>query len=429
MLPILKINFQSLALFFGTSSSAAVSSNFAETLKTNRQTKLNMKFICTLTLILATVFVNAQTENLRINPSIALPKDSIESKELTTSLNGFLLSAQKPNEENKFVFESEKLETFIQLDEINGIEKSGRFKDDFFYKPYLTNIVPLKDNNYLIQISYIGTDNNIALLRASFEFIAHKTNNSFTFSSPLLTNTKNWKTEKIGNNIFHYQNSINKDKVKEFNKLATSFDLKLKATNKITDYYCCDNIIELEKLVGIDYKSDYNGMNESVLSSSFGTRKLIVLGNNNSTFNEFDPHDLWHDRLSLVVPRNKVYKPLDEACAYLYGGSWGISWKQILKTFKEKVAINKNINWAEIKETPLNFGESQEKHLMADYVVNALIVQKLEKEKGFSAVWEFLNCGKWEKGNQKYYQSLEKLTGITKSNYNDKIWELINNEK
>jgi hypothetical protein len=185
----------------------------------------------------------------------------------------------------------------------------------------------------------------------------------------------------------------------------------------------------MQKLIGVNYKSDYNGETESVWSSSFGDRKLIVFGNNNATFNEFDPHDLWHDRLSLVIPRSKVYKPVDEACAYLYGGSWGISWKQILKTFKEKVASNKNSNWLEIKETPLNFGESQEKHLMADYVVNALIVQKLEKENGFSAVWELLNCGKWEKGNEKYYQALEKLTGITKANYNEKIWELINNEK
>lgn len=266
-------------------------------------------------------------------------------------------------------------------------------------------------------------------MKASFEFIAHKTTNGFTFSSPLLRNTKNWKVKKVGNNSFHYKSTLNKKKIKEFNKLASSFDLKLKSTNKITDYYCTDNIIEMQKLIGVDYKSDYNGRTESVWSSSFGNRKLIVLDNNNSTFNEFDPHDLWHDRLSLVIPRSKVYKPVDEACAYLYGGSWGMSWKEILKTFKQKVASNKNIKWTEVKETPLNFGESQEKHLMADYVVNALIVQKIEKDKGFSGVWELLNCGKWEKGNEKYYQTLEKLTGITKANYNEKIWELINNEK
>lgn len=387
-----------------------------------------MKLIYTLTPLFMAFCMNAQTNSLQLNLNIVLPKDSVESKNLTTSLNDFLLSAQKPNEENKFILESEKIETFILLDEINGIEKNVKLKDDFFYKPYLTNLVPLKDNNYLVQVSYIGTNESVAFLRASFEFIAHKKNNSFAFSSPLLGNTKNWKVKKLGNNIFHYQNTINKEKVKEFNKLTTSFDLKLKSSNKITDYYCCDNIIELEKLIGVDYKSDYNGRTESVWSSSIGDRKLIVLGDSNSNFNEFDPHDLFHDRLSLVTARNKVNKPVDEGCAYLYGGSWGLTWKEIFKAFKEQIASNKNISWTEIKENPIYF-KTKGYNNSADYIVNALLVQKIEKEKGFAGVWELLNVGPFEKGNEKYYQTLEKLTGITKANYDNKIWELIKNEK
>lgn len=387
-----------------------------------------MKLFFTTTLLLSAFFANAQTRSLIINPNIVLPKDSVEGKNLTTSLNDFLVSAQKPNEENKFVFENEKIETFIQLDEINGIEKSGKYKDDYFYKPYLTNVVLLKDGNFLIQVSYIGTFENTAILRTSFEFIAHKTNNSFTFSSPLLRNTKNWKVEKAGNINFHYQNSINKEKVKEFGKYISLFDSKLKSTNKITDYYFCENLPELEKLIGVDYKSDYNGRNESVWSSSFDNRKLIVFGNNNANFDEFDPHDLFHDRLGLVIPRNKVNKPVDEGCAYLYGGSWGMSWKEIFKAFKEQIASNKSTDWAKIKEDPISFKTGKYTN-PADYIVNALLVKKIEKEKGFAGVWELLNVGPFEKGNEKYYQTLEKLTGITKVNYNDKIWELIKNEK
>ncbi len=387
-----------------------------------------MKLILTVTLLLASQFTKAQTNFLRLNGNIILPKDSVESKELTNSLNGFLLSAQKPNEENQFVLEDERLETFILLDEIKGIEKSGKFKDDYFYKPYLTNVVLLRDKTYLIQVSYIGANDDTALLRASFDFIAHKTNNSFRFSSTLLKNTKYWKVEKAGNNIFHYQNTINKDKVKEFYKFSSLFDKKLKTTNKRVDYYLCDNIIELEKLIGVDYKSDYNGRNESIWSSSLGDRKLIVFGNNNSSFSEFDPHDLFHDRLSLIIPRSKVNKPVDEGCAYLYGGSWGFSWKEIFKAFEEQVASNTNTNWLELKETPVSFKTGDFSN-QVDHIVNALLVKKIEKERGFTGVWELLNVGPYEKGNEKYYQTLEKLTGITKANYNDKIWELINKEK
>lgn len=377
-------------------------------------------------LLFTTVLTNAQIKYLQINSSIILPKDSIESKNILNSLENFLIDCQNSNEENKFVLEAEKVETFIMLDEIRGIEKNSKLKTDFFYKPYLTNVVLLSENKYFIQVSYIGFKDEIPILRASFDMIAHKVNDAFVFSSMLKYNTKEWKQKIVNNNNFYYKKKLNKQKLKEFTTLSQKFDTKLKSKNTITEYYCTDNLIELQKLIGVSYKLDYNSQSESVWSSSYNNRKIIILGDGNSEFSKFDPHDLWHDRLSLVISRKLVYKPVDEAYAYLYGGSWGMSWKEILASFKEKVANNKSIDWKEIKEKPYDFGESKEKHLMADYVVNALIIQKLENEKGFDAVWQLLNCGKWEKGNQKYYEILERLTGITINNYNEKVWQLIN---
>jgi hypothetical protein len=387
----------------------------------------NKPFLISIFLTI-TILANAQTNSLRINSGINLPKDSILSQKLISALDGFLISAQKPNEENKFVIEKQKIETFILLDEINGIEKSNKLKDDFFYKPYLSNVVPAENDQYIVQISYIGINENEALLRASFEFIAHKVGNDFFFSSPLLKNTENWKIERIENNIFHYQNTINKSKVQEFTNSASVFDKKLNSENKITEFYCCRDIMELQKIIGVVYKSDYNGQTESVWSSSLGDKKLIVLGNNNANFDTFDTHDLWHDRLSLIISRNKINRPVDEGCAYIYGGSWGLPWKDIFKEFKEQVASNKNINWMEVKESPVQF-KTKGFDNSADYIVNALLIQKIEKENGFAGVWEFLTCGKFEKGNEKYYSTLENLTGIKKANYNEKIWELINMEK
>lgn len=388
-----------------------------------------MKNLLSVTLLLLSFFAYSQSNSLIINDNIRLPKDSIESSVLIKSLNGFLEDSQKPNEENKFVFLTEKIETDILLDEFKGIQKSGRFKDDYFYKPYLKNLVALPQNQYLIQLAYIGVNEKTPILVANFEIIAHKTENGFLFSSPLIRNTLNWKIAKVGNCIFHYKTSINKSKITEFEKMVAILDKKLKSVNKITEFYGCEDFSELQKLIGVDYKLEYNGREESTFSSVLGDKKLIISGKHDTHFNNFDPHDLWHDRLSLVISRRKVYKPVDEAIAFVYGGSWGMTWNEIFTIFKDKIAKDKNADWAGFKEKPFNFGESQEKDLMVDHIVNALIVKKLEKEKGFSAVWELLNCGKYEKGNENYYKSLEKLTGITKSNYNEKVWELINNEK
>jgi hypothetical protein len=388
-----------------------------------------MKNLFTVTLLLLSFFAYSQSNSLIINDNIRLPKDSIESSVLIKSLNGFLADSQKPNEENKFVLVTEKIETDILLDEFKGIQKSGRFKDDYFYKPYLTNLVQLPQNQYLVQLAYIGINEKTPISVANFEIIAHKTEEGFVFSSPLIRNTQNWKVAKVGNCIFHYKTTLNKTKTNEYEKMTSVLDKKLKSANKISEFYGCEDFSELQKLIGVDYKLEYNGQAENTFSSVLGDKKLIVSGNHNTHFDSFDPHDLWHDRLSLVISRRKVYKPVDEAIAIVYGGSWGMTWNEIFKKFKDKVANDKNADWVVFKEKPLNFGESQAKDLMVDHVVNALIVKELEKEKGFSAVWELLNCGKYEKGNENYYKSLEKLTGITKSNYNEKIWELINNEK
>ena len=62
---------------------------------------------------------------------------------------------------------------------------------------------------------------------------------------------------------------------------------------------------------------------------------------------------------------------------------------------------------------------------MAAYVINALLVQKIEKEQGFAAVMELLSCGKYEKGNENYFKALEKITGINKANFNAEVWKLV----
>jgi hypothetical protein len=50
-------------------------------------------------------------------------------------------------------------------------------------------------------------------------------------------------------------------------------------------------------------------------------------------------HDLFHDRLSLVISKKQSKQPVDEGCAYLTV-EVGV-WKEIFKAFKEQIASNK----------------------------------------------------------------------------------------
>jgi hypothetical protein len=316
---------------------------------------------------------------------------------------------------------------------MKGMEKSGKYKDDNFYKGYLTNVVQLDNVNFLIQFSYIGVNENTPILVASFEILAKEKDNKFYFSSPLKRNTISWQNKKIGNCTFHFKNTLNTKVASEYVKAVALFDKKLNAPQGQIEWYGCNDFPDVLKTIGVSYKLDYNGQSSTKFKANENSTLLLVSGADNARFNSFDPHDLWHERLRNIYSRDIINKPVDEGCAYLYAGSWGISWEQILKMFKEKVASDSKTDWlklASYEGNQLNFGESQQKHLMADYVVNALLVEKIEKEKGFPAVIEFLCCGKNKKGgNENYFVILEKFTGINKSNFNESVWALIKESK
>lgn len=389
-----------------------------------KTTKLFLNF-----LILLSSIAFSQTKPLVIPQNINLPKDTIVSNRLIKSLNGFLSQKENENKTNTFVLNEDLLETSILLDEMKEIEKSTKYKDDNFYKGYLTNVVQLDGVNFLIQLSYIGVTENAPVLKASFEVLSKQKDGIFYFLSPLKRNTSSWKTKKIGDFTFHYKNTINEKNTNDFVKNATLFDKKLNAKSGKMEWYGCDDLPDLLQTIGVKYKLDYNGRSSSTFSANENNTLLAVSGSGNYDFNSYDPHDLWHDRLHNVITTKIINKPVDEGCAYLYGGSWGITWNQILKMFKEKVSSNPKSDWLSLYEQFYNFGESKEKHLIVGYVINALLVEKIEKEKGFSAVMELLSCGRYEKTNENYFVVLEKLTGINKLNFNERVWALIKESK
>ncbi len=105
-------------------------------------------YVTFLFVFLCPLFSMAQNKHLIISKIITLPKDSIETKKLISSFNDLLIAKEKPNEENNFVWNKENVETYILLDEMKGIEKSGKYNDDFFFKPYLTNVVKINEAEY-----------------------------------------------------------------------------------------------------------------------------------------------------------------------------------------------------------------------------------------------------------------------------------------
>jgi hypothetical protein len=375
-------------------------------------------------LLTATVSANAQEAYLIVNSDVRLPKDSVESAILISTLNDFLIAAQQANEDNKWVLPSEKSETELLIDEMKGMDKH----DSIVFAPHLINIEQLPDKkSYSVQISYMGVDKGIPILRATFEFIAHKTGESFLFSSPLLRNTRNWHTQTAGYLTIRYEDASAADLANQWIKTVEVFDKKLNISAPMDVYLCddCNDMACMLRLTGVNYNGKTNGLSRRILLYGVGDKTFVFYAQQLSR-RQLDPHDLFHWRANSAISEDVRNHYMVCGAGYVYGGSWGISWEDIRKTFKERMKYDKNTDWLKLYFDRYNFGESQAEHLLVTQYINALIIQKTEKEQGFSAVMDLLGSGNFIKEKENFFNILEKTTGINEKNFNKEVWKLIN---
>jgi hypothetical protein len=373
--------------------------------------------------VLISLAFASRAQSITIPKWIRLPADTALQKKLISSLNAFLAQKEKPNKDNTYVIKEALPETSALLDEMKGLEQNEVLKDDNYYKSYLTNIVELDTDNFIVQLSYIGVNHTTPILRASITLMAKRVGKVFDFYSPLKQNTQSWKVKKFDNLTCYYKTDFDAEKAKAYQKMVYFYDKKLKIAESPVEFYYCSSFTEAMHLAGLEYKAAYNGQKNNSLSAYQNNTNLVI---NGELDNGFDPHDLFHDKLAIVMPN--ANRPVNEGCAYLYGGSWGYSWLTVLSKFKQYASTHPNADWLSLYLATANY-EDGDKPLKTAYVLNALIVQKIEREQGFSKVMELLSCGPREKGDENYFAELKKLTGIDKENFNTKMIELIKSEK
>jgi hypothetical protein len=367
-----------------------------------------------------------QNDVLLVPAGVNLPPDSTTRSELLGSLRGWLGQKGAPVKENEYITADELATNAVFMDEIKGLDKRVKPNDTSYYKCYLTNVTAMDSVSFQVQLAYMGERNASPELRACCTVLAKQKEGKFYFSSPLQERTADWKTRQIGNCVFHYKAGINVKKAGEYQKRVAFYDKKLSSVPQVIDYYCCDNFLEASRLLGVEYRSDYNGLAYAGYSG-FAVNHTVVISGEKwvDNFSDWDPHDTWHGRLSDIVHSATINRPVDEACAYLYGGSWRIyTPEKILGLFREYADAHPDANWLALYTDGTNF-VAPPKILKISYAINALIVRELEKEKGFPAVLELLNCGRKENGDANYFAAVQRLTGVDEARYNEYVWKLV----
>lgn len=382
-----------------------------------------MKTFLMVTFLFATFIANAQTNRLTVNSEVKLPKDSLESAQLVLALSDFLDAIQRGDAE-KWILPAEKLETELLADEIKGMDKN----DAMSFTPYLINVEALVDKKtYSVQVSYMGIRDDVPVLRAIFEFIAHKTEDGFRFSSPLLRNTKGWFKKEIDYLTYYYQDTIAENYIQQQATALLEYNRKLNEHKPTVSFLCddCNDMACMFRLVGINYLMDANGFDWNSISFMIADKEFAIKTRRLSRQSKVDVHDLFHWRANDVIPREKRNHYMVCGCATLYAGSWGYDWAEIRKMFKERMTYNKKTDWLKLYFEQYNFGESQERPFQITQFINALIIQKVEQEQGFPAVMELFESGNMLKDRENFFRILEKVTGINEKNFNKEVGKLI----
>lgn len=378
-----------------------------------------MKILAHLVLLASASIANAQAPSLSVNSRIKLPEGSAEKGSLVASLGQFLSAQDGGLEKNKWVYTPQLLQTAILFEEIKGAAFVGEGDAQLVCRPHLSNLVPLGGDRHFVQLFYIGMEEGVPVLNASVELIAHKAKEGYLFSSPLAMNSKGWKFQRIGNMTFHYRGALNLAKVKEYHGLVAAFDRRLDSAPREVAFYFFEDDMEAQQSMGLPYSLDYNGEGGSAGWNAVLEAQEIYLVSK-ARFDGFDPHDLWHSRLSKVKPRNEVNHAVDEGIATLYGGCWGLTWDEMFLAFRAKINVSEGTDWLDFREKKVSFPERGHKN-PTDFMVNALFVKKIEREKGFAGVWDLLNA----RGEKAYFEALMRLTGISRQNYNEEVWKLL----
>jgi hypothetical protein len=375
-----------------------------------------------LSFLFTAIALSGLSQTVVVQNVIKMPADTAVKKELIGSLNGFIKQLGRLNKNNDFILKEDLLEMSGLADEISGMEQGSKAKD--FFKCYITNVVKINEYDYLVQFSYLGITDNSPVLRASFKVIAKRVDHKFYFSSPLRQNTIGWKAKKFDNVTYYYKDTLNIIDAKAFVRDINYYDKLINTPQEPVAFYCCNNIVEAGQLLGVDFKLDYNGMQYSNFTAHNNNQYLVVSGRI-SKKQRYNPHDLWHDQLHSVISIDTINRPVDEGCAYLFGGSWDYTWAEVLARFKKYAAENPNADWLNLYINNTKFANDSQP-LVISYALNALIVQKIKNEQGFPTVIKLITCGKRQTGDENYFAGLNKLSGINKANFNAKMWELIN---
>jgi hypothetical protein len=291
----------------------------------------------------------------------------------------------------------------------------------YYFQGQLINLYPVENEQYSITIAYIN-NNEIGRI---FTFIVKGNNGKFVFANPIKYNTKYWKTTTIGTITLYYPDTINTIRAEVFNRKNIVVASKLRLPVRNWDLYMCRNYQEALQLQGCLYEFGSNG---SVNNGDIVDPKTLFSVMNNEDFS----HDVLHIYAANI--RGKVRNSTaEEGIAYNWGHAYYADsngeipeQQALVSALREYIKTH-----SEIKLLDLFY---KNPNILAEYgiprpisvksTISGIICDEVEKQKGVDGIIELMNCGR---GDENFFNSIDHLIGINRSNFEEKVFKLLFN--
>ena len=379
-------------------------------------------------LLLAT---STSAQTLECSDDLKESISMIAGEELISALDFLVNSICQNRWSEDMLFKEESQFTKVVFEEVSNYVES--FSDSNTVVNYsLLNSYPIGEDKYFNQIAFykqnIDDDKTLQLM---LSVIAYKSNANYYFATPLKYYTQTWKEKEVGAVTYHYRDSLRLDRAEKFSQKNLDFALKFNSNVQFFDFYMVLNYQEIMRLFGFDYNRTTVGK----LRDGCGIvgEDVIFSVMNNEDFS----HDLFHYYSESIYDWSVRNWVVEEGLAYSWGNAYYTRQDGEMAEQKELVQILSKYVKKKTDLDLLSFFENNfwsdtsgiYQHLAPDYevgrVISSVLCDEVYAKHGIKGIHKLLNIGHDPNHFQPFFEAMENLIGITKSNFNEKVKGLI----
>lgn len=374
---------------------------------------------------------NAFPQNIELSDELEKSIDTTLQVKLLTALDSLVEQISRNDVSDNLVWKKEAKFSKAIFEEVYYYEKSYKDTSNTI-SISLLNCYPIGEGQYLNQLAYFKqSDDTPKSLQMLLSVVAHIEHEDIAFSTPLSYYTKTWKKQKVGSIAYYYRDRFRLDRAEKFAQKNVLFASRFERSPQEFRFFMVENYQEILRLLGFDYNIKSIGK----LRDGFGVigSDVIFSVMNNEDFS----HDLFHYYSETIYDRSVRNWVTEEGIAYSWGNAYYTrkdgemaEQKELLDILKQYIAQNKDINLLSLFEN--NFWTDKNgiyNHLAPDFkvgrLISSLICDEVQKRHGMDGIHQLIACGSKPNHFDPFFETTDRLIGINRKNFNEKVSRLI----